>query len=306
MTLTRIRLVILVTFFIYIRAGRTIYEVRKRLQSFHSADLEPRSFGNSLNRLTKTVEVVVTSRPISGTENSPHFEPAGQRTSITSSQPQSSPRSLVYSTAPSDNRAASAPSISDVQCSIDGAKFAQENVRNFGTVSEQHHTTRMLSQANRRNRELNDAAWTYTKCAILFFSAILITWTPSSANRVYTIIHRGQVSVVLNFMSAFVLPLQGFWNAVIYTFTSWSACKDLLRDLRKGRAPDATELVTVMLRDSSHAGGPGQQPQVGMHARHFGRGLSSRSKLSNRLKPFDTMSAKELRISYPTTEPGSY
>jgi hypothetical protein len=31
-------------------------------------------------------------------------------------------------------------------------------------------------------------------------------------------------------MSATVLPLQGFWNAVIYAVTSWAACKALLEE----------------------------------------------------------------------------
>ena len=72
------------------------------------------------------------------------------------------------------------------------------------------------------------AAWQYTKCALLFFAVILITWIPSSANRMYSYTHHGQVSVPLQFLSAVVLPLQGFWNAVIYAFTSMAACKALL------------------------------------------------------------------------------
>jgi hypothetical protein len=42
---------------------------------------------------------------------------------------------------------------------------------------------------------------------------------------VYSIVHHGEVSRSLFFASAFVLPLQGFWNAIIYIVTSWAACK---------------------------------------------------------------------------------
>lgn len=87
------------------------------------------------------------------------------------------------------------------------------------------------SSARRRNRDVNNAAWSYTKCAILFFTAILITWIPSSANRVYSVVHPNSVSVPLQFMSVFVLPLQGFWNAVIYAVTSWTACKNIFNDV---------------------------------------------------------------------------
>ena len=85
------------------------------------------------------------------------------------------------------------------------------------------------AQAHRQKRkaahEANSAAWSYTKCAILFFAAMLVTWVPSSANRFYSIIHQNQTSSPLEYMSAFVLPLQGFWNAIIYLATSWHAAK---------------------------------------------------------------------------------
>lgn len=85
---------------------------------------------------------------------------------------------------------------------------------------------------NRRKNayEANSAAWQYTKCAILFFTAILVTWIPSTANRVYSVVHTDEISLPLEYMSALVLPLQGFWNAIIYVVTSWGACKDLVED----------------------------------------------------------------------------
>ncbi|KAK4155980.1 hypothetical protein C8A00DRAFT_41452 [Chaetomidium leptoderma] len=84
------------------------------------------------------------------------------------------------------------------------------------------------AQSRRRNYyESHNATWSYTKCAILFFSVLLITWLPSSGNRVYSMINTGDVSRPLFFASAFVLPLQGFWNAIIYIVTSWAACKSL-------------------------------------------------------------------------------
>jgi hypothetical protein len=78
--------------------------------------------------------------------------------------------------------------------------------------------------------EANNATWSYTKCAILFFTAMLVTWIPSSSNRLYSLLHNNQASIALEYMSAFVLPLQGFWNAIIYMVTSWKACKMLFRD----------------------------------------------------------------------------
>jgi hypothetical protein len=73
----------------------------------------------------------------------------------------------------------------------------------------------------------------YAKCALLFFTAMLITWIPASANRLYVLVD-GQASVKLGYLSAFVLPLQGFWNALIYYYTSRAACKQIIASLRTG------------------------------------------------------------------------
>lgn len=81
------------------------------------------------------------------------------------------------------------------------------------------------------NYDAHNAAWSYTKCALLFFTAMLVTWIPSSANRVYSVVKNGEVALPLEYMSAFVLPLQGFWNALIYMTTSWKACKLLWEDV---------------------------------------------------------------------------
>jgi hypothetical protein len=47
---------------------------------------------------------------------------------------------------------------------------------------------------------------------------------PSTVNRVYSLVHPDHPLYVLNLISALVLPLQGFWNAMIYIATSWSQC----------------------------------------------------------------------------------
>lgn len=60
---------------------------------------------------------------------------------------------------------------------------------------------------------------------------MLITWIPSSANRLYSLTHNNSISVPLQFVSVFVIPLQGFWNCVVYVTTSWVACKNLFHDM---------------------------------------------------------------------------
>ena len=85
------------------------------------------------------------------------------------------------------------------------------------------------------NMDINTAVWNYTKCAILFFTALLVTWIPSSANRVYSVIYPNRMSWPLEYLSATVLPLQGFWNCLIYITTSWTAVRLMFSDLRSWR-----------------------------------------------------------------------
>ncbi|PYH42773.1 Nnf1-domain-containing protein [Aspergillus saccharolyticus JOP 1030-1] len=49
--------------------------------------------------------------------------------------------------------------------------------------------------------ETNSAAWAYSKYAILFFIALLITWVPSTANRVYSLVLPNKSNFALNFMA---------------------------------------------------------------------------------------------------------
>ena len=79
------------------------------------------------------------------------------------------------------------------------------------------------------NIDANKAAVSYCKCALLFFVALLVTWVPSTVNRVVTLAHPEAEIFGLNYTSGLVLPLQGFWNALVYIFTSYKACKALIR-----------------------------------------------------------------------------
>ncbi|KAK5105231.1 hypothetical protein LTS08_001506 [Lithohypha guttulata] len=77
----------------------------------------------------------------------------------------------------------------------------------------------------------NKAAVKYCKCAMLFFLALIVTWVPSTVNRIYTIIRPDEVVYGLHLAAALVLPLQGFWNALIYLATSTFAMRCLWQDI---------------------------------------------------------------------------
>lgn len=83
-------------------------------------------------------------------------------------------------------------------------------------------------------RNLDPVKLAYLRTSFVFAISILITWAPSSINRVYTLIHPHSNNFGLNIASAVVLPLQGVWNCVIYCATSWYVLTDEVRDLWDG------------------------------------------------------------------------
>ncbi|KAK0727383.1 hypothetical protein B0T26DRAFT_636935 [Lasiosphaeria miniovina] len=220
-------IVILITFFIYIRAGRDIYKKHKQLREFTSYshhDPEPLPPMDDTFSSSKTTEVFVTTEVLDRERrlDVTQLGASGRRPSTSSTIAPKLPNNAAYSvTISSSRRAAERMSYGDVVLPI------QTNV----TIESRAAPPRAANPMRRKAAfEANSATWSYTKCAILFFTAMLVTWIPSSANRVYSVVHNNRASVPLEYMSAFVLPLQGFWNAIIYVVTSWKACKMLFED----------------------------------------------------------------------------
>ncbi|KAK4156642.1 hypothetical protein C8A00DRAFT_40937 [Chaetomidium leptoderma] len=74
----------------------------------------------------------------------------------------------------------------------------------------------------------------YLRTSFVFAISILVTWTPSSINRVYSLIYPARTSYALNLAGAIVLPLQGLWNAIIFLATSWGMLKEEVGELTCG------------------------------------------------------------------------
>lgn len=77
------------------------------------------------------------------------------------------------------------------------------------------------SNASLKLKRLDPVKMAYLRTSFIFAFAVLITWIPSSINRLYSLTHGGSVSFQLSVASGCVLPLQGVWNALIYFTTSW-------------------------------------------------------------------------------------
>jgi len=81
--------------------------------------------------------------------------------------------------------------------------------------------------------EMNQAAMAYLKVALLMFLAIVMVWVPSTINRLYSFVHQDEnPNFGLNLTSSIVLPLQGAWSAIIYTYTTRSECKRAYAEIR--------------------------------------------------------------------------
>ncbi|UKZ74889.1 hypothetical protein TrVFT333_002559 [Trichoderma virens FT-333] len=224
---------ILFIFAIYIRAGRTIYKVRKQVYVFQSSDLDPISIDEVMTSFPST-------DPTLTMEAVPDSDPAKYERNLSLSQP-------IYAAGSSSETATTRPHSIHIATNKSSQSNQSDGPQStfYGYATPPHRgsnapqprnpshsaTSRALRMIRRRNHERDNAAWSYTKCALLFFTAMLITWIPSSANRLYSLTHHNATSVPLEFMSVFVLPLQGFWNCLVYVTTSWTACKNLFHDM---------------------------------------------------------------------------
>ncbi|KAI0472153.1 family A G protein-coupled receptor-like protein [Xylariaceae sp. FL0804] len=259
--------VILLIFFIYIRAGGEIYRKHRQLRAFGGSSSSGTYDRETLTTTDepypiKTTEINVTSQSVDLEEQGIDLSPLGRRASTASASEKkggpaasaSAAYSVTITSTPSSKAGGGPPPggrpnrhSSSVHHpfplppSTTPAAMAVRTPVGPARPSLAPRTPRRA--AARPSNDANNAAWQYTKCAILFFTALLVTWIPSTANRVYSLVLPGRVAVVLEVMSAIVLPLQGFWNALIYLVTSWAAARefaaDLLRSPRRGLRPVA-------------------------------------------------------------------
>ncbi len=243
---------ILGTITIYTRAGKDIFKKRQQLRNFSQPPPDPIPIIADPFSSVKTTEVYVTSE--SAVSNPDHIDlnhlgpkepestaqPNGYTCNITTSQGNLETR-WSYSEKPlpdAQNRRAS--TIGTVPASAH-----QPNAPNSSLYPTRRYAT----------MEANTAIWSYTKVAVLFFFAMMITWIPSSANRVYSVVHPGEVSLPLEYASSFVLPLQGFWNALIYATTSLPACRQVwtnIKERKRFSGGGIRTIVAAFSADSDH------------------------------------------------------
>lgn len=237
---------IFLTFGIYLRAGSVIYQKHRQLK-----------FAGAMESTDSDLQHDIPRRNLAGIH-------------VTREIACSSPVSASFSMSGSQPTRSSTINFTPYSVTIEGGcsdSVTKAQRLSLGTCSAQGldpwlgpghppadielNTMRSLRRDSlvwRKVKSENSASWIYTKYAILFFVALLATWVrpplplettgshwksqvPSTANRVYTLIRPDDFCFGLNYVSSFVLPLQGFWNSLIYVSISWPAFKALRAEL---------------------------------------------------------------------------
>ncbi|KAK3174345.1 hypothetical protein OEA41_001589 [Lepraria neglecta] len=200
-SLTNHRVALISAFVIYCMAGAKVWRNRRDLREWFNP------FNENPFEGTVTIEIDVTTRVRRAGSPSSIRRPSDREMPIYGIEAQGGsdydPYTVNIEVGPQDKRQNSAPEL---------------------------FRMRTLT----RNAALNEAnadAWLYARVAFLFFCALLISWVPSSINRVYSLAHPDRLNFGLNYIETLVLPLQGFLNAIVYIITSQTACRNLWRSI---------------------------------------------------------------------------
>jgi hypothetical protein len=188
-------------------AGKVIWDKRRHLDGFLNP-LNENPFTNAITTQTQ-IEITTEERPITGKEPGGTGRPSvSDGTAGMSDDPEGVDYSVQIDTRPSH------------------ALPAPLRMRTVTRDVARHSA--------------NPEAFLYARVAFLFFLALLITWVPSSVNRVYALANPNVMNFAINYAASFVFPLQGFWNVIVYIITSQTACRALFsRATRRASHPSS-------------------------------------------------------------------
>ncbi|KAG9239291.1 putative cyclic AMP receptor-like protein A [Amylocarpus encephaloides] len=283
---------IILTMIIYLRAGKDIWAKRKQLRNFAVTSSQARAAQDpftteGIHRKTditvhyddcSPVETVFPGQDDPGKLRCPAPTKSNNAFTVDISSAPAQPGDAVDATEKTDRRHAGSSSVAPIP-----------PPKPYETVN----SPKKYSAA-----EANTAIWSYAKVSFLFFVAMMVTWIPSSANRVYSVVHPGQISVGLAYSSALVLPLQGFWNATIYATTSLSACRELWGNIKAGQPFRECELGTLSWNRRRQRSSEDRE--------HFGRLRSAPNSPPSKKRFFaENESETELQSSRPNTQGSS-
>lgn len=167
---------IIISFTIYVLAGREIFSKRKQLRAFSNPTrpviVEVKNPFTSF----KTTEIQITSELDTMEMTSPNM-PRGYP------GPNDKIDHVIASTKPTPSGSGFASRGYD-QYSVEIASTPISPAFEMPHTTTKETTT-MQIKSNKVAMEANTAAWGYTKVALLFFVSLLVTWVCPTANRMY-------------------------------------------------------------------------------------------------------------------------
>jgi hypothetical protein len=208
-------IMVVATFVIYVRAGLVVFKWRDKL--LHSARNHPPVIRDHEDRTSVEVNhiVIPSAEDNTGAIKTKYVSEREAATGI-------SQRQLSVSTQASNDTLNGRNQGRPVNSTGFIPTITQRNQSFVSTVTAPNLPT---------SAQAKKAAINYCKSAILFFAALLVTWVPSSINRLSTLIHPESFMFGLDYATALVLPLQGFWLTVVYVVTNFTACQAMFENL---------------------------------------------------------------------------
>ncbi|KAK3395378.1 hypothetical protein B0T20DRAFT_33008 [Sordaria brevicollis] len=208
--------------------------------------IHPWASNSSSSSSSSEDHIVPPTAAYSGSGSPPYRVHVHHTTNVTTNGPKSNLKKTTYTshgagyghTYSSYNRTSNTTTTGTC-----GSNSHEQN-RNGGQNSSHFtHETRfqtLLSSLRRPLRKflaklhrLDPIKLAYLRTSFVFAISILVTWTPSSINRVHSLLYPKDTSYPLNLASAVVLPLQGVWNAVIFAATTWAVLREEVDGLWK-------------------------------------------------------------------------
>ncbi|KAK1757862.1 putative G-protein coupled receptor [Echria macrotheca] len=227
---------------IYLAVGYHVFHQRNQLRNLtlsnQAAAREPSGpesqgcaekgdSGISASYGTVTTEVRVTAEASDSQSMTPPSSPAPSITAVLPrAQPDLQGSSWLASLDDDTDQTASTKPHTNPFTTISSVSSRSRNNNNKPDKGRFESLTRPWTRFLSRLRNLDPVKLAYLRTSFVFAVSILITWTPSSINRVYSFAHPTKTSYPLNLASAVVLPLQGVWNAVIFCATSWATLRE--------------------------------------------------------------------------------
>ncbi|KAH8700760.1 hypothetical protein BGW36DRAFT_292700 [Talaromyces proteolyticus] len=227
--------IILITFGIYIRVGLHIFKNWRLLQNFSSADQHGTVDSGFEIHASKVVRITSEAANLA---NSPIDADADAEAAVAR---QSHDRGDQES-----ERIARGAGRSYARYSV---TVERGNAIPMTPITLKETLVQSTTTRHRPRNEINNAAaWAYCKYAALYFVALIVTWVPSTINRVWTLARPESMSFGLELASAIVLPLQGFWNSIIYIAISSSLITSFIRRRHHGHRSYTTNKVPLRFK----------------------------------------------------------